>query len=26
VKGTERTLDPGDGWTAWDIPWSAYTA
>src|SRR5262249_8265937 len=24
VTGTERGLTPGDGWTAWDIPWSQY--
>ena len=24
VRGTERGLDPGDGWTAWNIPWSQY--
>jgi lipoprotein-anchoring transpeptidase ErfK/SrfK len=25
VRGTERGLDPGDGWTAWNMPWSQYT-
>jgi len=24
VKGTERQLQPGNGWTAWDIPWERY--
>jgi lipoprotein-anchoring transpeptidase ErfK/SrfK len=24
VKGTERTLQNGNGWTAWDIPWDRY--
>ena len=24
VKGTERTLIHGNGWTAWDRPWSEY--
>jgi len=24
VKGTDRALEPGDGWTAWDAPWSAH--
>jgi hypothetical protein len=24
VKGTEVTLDHGNGWTAWDRPWSEY--
>ena len=24
VRGTTRDLTPGDGWTAWDIPWSSY--
>ncbi|HEY7223195.1 MAG TPA: Ig-like domain-containing protein [Micromonosporaceae bacterium] len=24
VKGTERTLAHGNGWTAWDLPWSQY--
>jgi lipoprotein-anchoring transpeptidase ErfK/SrfK len=24
VHGTERGLDPGDGWTAWNMPWSQY--
>jgi lipoprotein-anchoring transpeptidase ErfK/SrfK len=24
VRGTERGLDPGDGWTAWNMPWSQY--
>ncbi|WP_203903197.1 L,D-transpeptidase [Virgisporangium aliadipatigenens] len=24
VKGTERTLQKGNGWTAWDIPWDQY--
>jgi lipoprotein-anchoring transpeptidase ErfK/SrfK/predicted small lipoprotein YifL len=24
VRGTTRDLTPGDGWTAWNIPWSAY--
>jgi lipoprotein-anchoring transpeptidase ErfK/SrfK len=26
VRGTERGLESGDGWTAWDLPWSTYTA
>jgi lipoprotein-anchoring transpeptidase ErfK/SrfK len=25
TRGTEVALDPGDGWTAWDLPWSEYT-
>lgn len=24
VRGTERKLDPGNGWTAWDLPWDSY--
>ncbi|GAA3451627.1 L,D-transpeptidase [Dactylosporangium matsuzakiense] len=24
THGTEVPLDPGDGWTAWDLPWSEY--
>lgn len=24
VRGTERVLQPGNGWTAWDIPWDRY--
>lgn len=24
VKGTEKTLQPGNGWTAWDVPWERY--
>jgi lipoprotein-anchoring transpeptidase ErfK/SrfK len=24
VHGTDRTLTPGDGWTAWNVPWSSY--
>jgi lipoprotein-anchoring transpeptidase ErfK/SrfK len=24
THGTEVGLDPGDGWTAWDLPWSDY--
>jgi lipoprotein-anchoring transpeptidase ErfK/SrfK len=24
VRGTERGLDPGDGWTAWNMPWPQY--
>jgi hypothetical protein len=24
VRGTERTLQHGNGWTAWDRPWSEY--
>jgi lipoprotein-anchoring transpeptidase ErfK/SrfK len=24
VKGTERTVEAGNGWTAWDIPWEKY--
>lgn len=24
VKGTERKLQSGNGWTAWDIPWESY--
>jgi lipoprotein-anchoring transpeptidase ErfK/SrfK len=26
VRGTERGLDPGDGWTAWNMPWSEYVS
>jgi lipoprotein-anchoring transpeptidase ErfK/SrfK len=26
VRGTGRALDPGDGWTAWNMPWSEYAA
>jgi len=26
VRGTERGLDPGDGWTAWNVPWSEYVS
>jgi lipoprotein-anchoring transpeptidase ErfK/SrfK len=25
TRGTGSPLDPGDGWTAWDLPWSEYT-
>jgi lipoprotein-anchoring transpeptidase ErfK/SrfK len=24
VKGTERALQSGNGWTAWDLPWDRY--
>jgi hypothetical protein len=24
VRGTERVLQPGNGWTAWDVPWEKY--
>jgi lipoprotein-anchoring transpeptidase ErfK/SrfK len=24
VRGTERVLQAGNGWTAWDIPWERY--
>ena len=24
VKGTEHKLDPGDGWTAWNMSWASY--
>jgi lipoprotein-anchoring transpeptidase ErfK/SrfK len=24
VRGTERALQAGNGWTAWDIPWDRY--
>jgi lipoprotein-anchoring transpeptidase ErfK/SrfK len=24
VKGTEKTLQPGNGWTAWEVPWERY--
>jgi len=24
VRGTERKLEPGNGWTAWDLPWADY--
>jgi lipoprotein-anchoring transpeptidase ErfK/SrfK len=24
VRNTERVLQPGNGWTAWDIPWERY--
>lgn len=24
VRGTEVTVDPGNGWTAWNEPWSKY--
>jgi lipoprotein-anchoring transpeptidase ErfK/SrfK len=24
VKGTERNLQHGNGWTAWDLPWSQF--
>jgi len=24
VKGTERPLQGGNGWTAWNIPWESY--
>jgi hypothetical protein len=24
VRGTERQLTHGNGWTAWDLPWSDY--
>lgn len=26
VKGTERRVDPGNGWTAWDLTWAEYVA
>ncbi|GAA0713569.1 L,D-transpeptidase family protein [Dactylosporangium roseum] len=26
TRNTEVGLDPGDGWTAWDIPWEQYKA
>jgi lipoprotein-anchoring transpeptidase ErfK/SrfK len=26
VRGTERGLESGDGWTAWDLPWSTYSS
>jgi lipoprotein-anchoring transpeptidase ErfK/SrfK len=26
VRGTERTLQPGNGWTAWNVPWHRYGA
>ncbi|MEU8260747.1 Ig-like domain-containing protein [Micromonospora sp. NPDC048999] len=26
VKGTERQLAPGNGWTAWDMSWSQFVA
>jgi lipoprotein-anchoring transpeptidase ErfK/SrfK len=26
TRGTEAPLDPGDGWTAWDLSWSDYKA
>nr|BFE66586.1 Ig-like domain-containing protein [Dactylosporangium thailandense] len=25
TRNTEVGLDPGDGWTAWNLPWSEYT-
>ncbi|WP_456245462.1 Ig-like domain-containing protein [Longispora urticae] len=24
IKGTERQVKPGNGWTAWDVPWDEY--
>lgn len=24
IRGTEHKLDPGDGWTAWDLSWADY--
>jgi hypothetical protein len=24
VRNTERVLQPGNGWTAWDVPWDRY--
>ena len=24
VRNTERVLQPGNGWTAWDVPWERY--
>ena len=24
VQGTEAKLDPGDGWTAWNMSWAEY--
>jgi len=24
VRGTERRVKPGDGWTDWELPWSEY--
>lgn len=24
VRNTERALEPGNGWSAWDIPWERY--
>ncbi|MFJ8577380.1 Ig-like domain-containing protein [Micromonospora sp. NPDC093277] len=26
VKGTERKLEPGNGWTAWSLSWSQFVA
>jgi hypothetical protein len=26
VKGTERRLEPGNGWTAWSMSWSQFVA
>lgn len=26
IRGTEVALTPGNGWTAWDTPWSEFTA
>lgn len=26
VRGTERALEAGNGWTAWDTPWSEFSA
>lgn len=26
VKGTERSLVPGNGWTAWDLSWNEFVA
>lgn len=26
VKGTERTLEPGNGWSAWDLSWEEFVA
>jgi lipoprotein-anchoring transpeptidase ErfK/SrfK len=26
IRGTETTLTPGNGWTAWNTPWSEFSA
>jgi lipoprotein-anchoring transpeptidase ErfK/SrfK len=26
VRGTERKVDPGNGWTAWDLTWPEFVA